>query len=83
MKPHWLFKRRQSMKDKKEIRKVLYETVGEEGCGAVCSEADIFHDEEGWKLMMEGFMGPWNIGKTVEEARQTLRELGSQGFGLS
>ena len=71
------------MEDRQEIRKTLFEVVGEEGCGAACSDAELFCDEEGWKLMMEGFMEPWKIGKTVEEARQTLNELGSMGFGLS
>lgn len=71
------------MTDKQEIRSALYEIVGEEGCGTECSDADIFFDEEGWKLMMEGFMGPWYIGKTAEEAKQTIKKLGSMGFGLS
>ena len=71
------------MEDGQEIKKTLFEVIGEEGCGAACSDADIFRDEEGWKLMLEGFMGPWKIGETVEEAKQTLKELGSMGFGLS
>ena len=71
------------MNDKQEIRKTLHEVVGEEGCGIACNDAEIFWDEDSWKLMMEGFMEPWRIGKTVEEARQTLKELGSMGFGLS
>lgn len=71
------------MSDKEEIRKTLFEVVGQEGCGATCSDAEIFFDEDGWHLMMEGFMEPWEIGKNVDEAKQTLQELGSMGFGLS
>jgi hypothetical protein len=67
-----------------EIRQALLETVGEQGCGgATCDDADVFYDEEGWKLMMCGFLEPWKLGKTVEEARQSLKEYGSMGFGLA
>jgi hypothetical protein len=65
------------------IRRRLYEAIGEEGCGTVCSDADIFHDEDGWKLQLEGFMEPWKIGKTVEEAERTIKELARMRFGLS
>lgn len=67
-----------------EIREALLKTAGEEGCGGEsCSEADLFHDDEGWKLMMCGFMEPWKLGKTVEEARQSLKEYRSMGFGIA
>jgi hypothetical protein len=67
-----------------ELRKALLDTVGEEGCGGVsCNEAEVFFDEEGWKLMMCGFMEPWKLGKTMEEARQRLREYCAMGFGLA
>lgn len=72
------------MNDQQEIRNTLFEILGEEGCGATCEDgADILHDEQGWKLMLCGFMEPWMLGKTVEEARATLKELGSMGYGLS
>lgn len=71
------------MKDHKAIRKHLYEVIGEEGCGVVCSDAVIFQDEDGWNLQLEGFMEPWKIGKTVEEAEKTIDELARMGFGLS
>jgi len=66
-----------------EIRQTLLEIVGEEGCGMACDEAEVFFDDEGWKLMLCGFMEPWKLGRTVDEARTTLRELGSMGYGLS
>ena len=47
-----------------------------------CEEAEIFRDEDGWKLNLEGFMAPWNLGKTVNEARESIREYASMGFGL-
>jgi len=70
------------MTDKAELLKTLYEVLGEEGCGMSCEDADIFQDEDGWKLNLEGFMEPWNLGKTVSEARQNIREYASMGFGL-
>ncbi len=71
------------MEDREEIRKLLYELIGEEGCGAACSDADIFYDEEGWKFQLEGFMEPWKIGKTLDEAKASLREYASMGWGMA
>lgn len=71
------------MNEREEILTTLMELVGEEGCGISCSEADVFKDDEGWKLMMEGFMEPWRIGRSVREAKETLREFSSMRFGLS
>ncbi len=58
------------------------ETIGEEGCGVSCQEAEIFEDEQGWKMMLEGFMEPWYLGKTVEDAKVSIQEYASEGFGL-
>ena len=71
------------MEEKAEILNMLMEVIGEEGCGASCEEADVFKDEKGWKMFLEGFMEPWFIGKTVEEAKTSIREYASMGFGLS
>ena len=71
------------MEEKTEILNMLMEAIGEEGCGVSCEEADVFKDEEGWKLFLEGFMEPWFIGKTVEEAKTSIHEYVSMGFGLS
>jgi len=71
------------MEKKAEILNMLMEVIGEEGCGVSCEEADVFQDEEGWKMFLEGFMEPWFIGKTVEEAKTSIREYASMGFGLS
>ncbi|MGO9313782.1 MAG: hypothetical protein ACLQBD_17790 [Syntrophobacteraceae bacterium] len=72
------------MDDQRKIRETLLEILGEEGCGITCEDdADILHDEEGWKLMLCGFMEPWKLGETVDEARAALRKLGSMGFGLA
>jgi hypothetical protein len=57
--------------------------IGEEGCGVSCSEAEIFQDEEGWKMILEGFMAPWRLGSTVAEAKAAIREYAAMGFGLS
>ena len=72
------------MEERTQIRQTLLEILGEEGCGITCEDnVDILHDEEGWKLMLCGFMEPWKLGTTVDEARATLRELGAMHFGLS
>ena len=71
------------MGDREKILEVLMDVLGEEGCGVSCEEATIFQDEEGWKMMLEGFMEPWKLGQTLEEAKASLREYASMGFGLS
>ena len=58
------------------------EVIGEEGCGVACEEAEIFHDHEGWKMMLEGFMEPWKLGQTVEEAKKNIKEYAKMGFGI-
>jgi hypothetical protein len=71
-----------TMREKEDILKVLMEVIGEEGCGISCKDAEIFKDEEGWKLFLEGFMEPWFIGKTADEAKTSIKEYASMGFGL-
>ena len=71
------------MSDHEKILEVLMKALGEEGCGVSCEEATIFRDDEGWKMMLEGFMEPWNLGQTVEEAKASIREYARMGFGLS
>jgi len=71
------------MDEHRELMDELLEIMGEGGCGTACEdEADIFHDEQGWKLMLCGFMEPWKLGTTVDEAKVTLADLGSMHFGL-
>lgn len=70
------------MSDKSELMEELYDVLGEEGCGVSCEDAEIFQDDEGWKMFLEGFMEPWKLGKTVNEARESIREYASMGFGL-
>ena len=71
------------MNDREEILNELMGVLGEEGCGVACEEATVFKDEEGWKMMLEGFMEPWKLGQTVEEARTSIKEYASMGFGLT
>jgi hypothetical protein len=71
------------MGDRDKILTALMDVLGEEGCGVSCEEATIFKDDEGWKMMLEGFMEPWKLGQTVEEAKASIREYASMGFGLS
>ncbi len=71
------------MNDHEDILATLMQVIGEEGCGVACEEATIFKDEEGWKMMLEGFMEPWKLGHSVEEAKTSIREYAWMGFGLS
>ncbi len=70
------------MEEKEEILNVLMEVIGEEGCGVSCKEAEVFKDEEGWKLFLEGFMEPWFIGISADEAKTSIKEYASMRFGL-
>ncbi|MCK5203791.1 MAG: hypothetical protein KAR15_07960 [Desulfobacterales bacterium] len=71
------------MDDREIILSELMDVLGEEGCGVSCEEATIFQDEEGWKMMLEGFMEPWKLGQTIEQAKASIKEYASMGFGLS
>jgi hypothetical protein len=72
------------MDDQSAIKTTLFEILGEEGCGVTCEDdAEILHDDEGWKLRLCGFMEPWKLGGTVEEAKTTLKEMGAMRFGLA
>ena len=71
------------MSEREELLQELMDVIGEEGCGVSCEEAALYKDEEGWKMMLEGFMAPWNLGETVAEAKTRIREYASMGFGLS
>jgi hypothetical protein len=72
-----------NMDERSDILSFLLDVIGEEGCGNSCSEAEVFRDEEGWKMMLEGFMEPWFLGKTAEEAKMCIKEYSTMGFGLS
>ncbi len=71
------------MSDREKILEALMDVLGEEGCGVSCEEATLFEDDEGWKMMLEGFMEPWKLGRTVAEARASIKEYAGMGFGLS
>ncbi|MBW2409855.1 MAG: hypothetical protein JRF72_08670 [Deltaproteobacteria bacterium] len=71
------------MNDRENIKHALMQVIGEEGCGVACQEATIFEDEDGWKMMLEGFMEPWKLGDSVEEAKASIREYAGMGFGMS
>ena len=71
------------MSDREIILSELLDVLGEEGCGMACKEATVFEDDEGWKMMLEGFMEPWTLGRSVDEARASIKEYAQMGFGLS
>jgi hypothetical protein len=72
-----------TLSDREKILEALMDVLGEEGCGVSCEEATIFEDDDGWKMMLEGFMEPWKLGRTVEEAKASIGEYAHMGFGLS
>ena len=71
------------MSEKDKLVDVLLNVIGEEGCGVSCESASVFKDQEGWKMQLEGFMEPWNLGQTVAEAEKSIKEYAAMGFGLS
>jgi hypothetical protein len=71
------------MTDEEELMQVLYDALGEEGCGVSCEDATLYKDEEGWQMMLEGFMAPWKLGHTLEEAKASIRDYAAMGFGLT
>jgi hypothetical protein len=71
------------MNDREEIVRFLYDVIGEEGCGVSCCEAEVIEDDKGWNMKLEGFMEPWFLGKTVEDAKASIKGYASMGFGLS
>jgi len=71
------------MSDRQEILEALMQEIGAEGCGVSCEEATVFKDEDGWKMVLEGFMEPWKLGNTVAEAKRCIKEYARMGFGLS
>lgn len=70
------------MNEKDELMQTLMDVIGEEGCGVSCEDATLYKDEEGWKMMLEGFMEPWKLGHTLEEAKASIKDYASMGFGL-
>jgi hypothetical protein len=71
------------MESREELMRYLANVVGEEGCGGSCDQSSIFEDDEGWKLSLCGFMEPWFLGKTIEEAKASIDGYAKMGFGLA
>ena len=46
------------MSDREIILSELMDVLGEEGCGVSCEEASVYQDDDGWKMMLQGFMEP-------------------------
>jgi hypothetical protein len=68
---------------KQQIYDLLYDIVGEGGCGLACTDSELYQEEDGeWKLNLCGFMEPWSLGKTLEEVETRLRDYAQQGFGM-
>ncbi len=68
--------------DKQRIFDLVYEIVGEEGCGSACTASEIFQENGEWKLFLCGFLEPWPLGRTFEEVESRLKEYTDQGFGM-
>jgi len=67
---------------KQRIYDLLFEIVGEGGCGVACTESELFQEDGEWKLFLCGFLEPWSLGKTLEDVEINLRQYAGQGFGL-
>jgi len=68
--------------ERHELYNLLYDIVGEGGCAGACSEAELYQEDGEWKLFLCGFMEPWTLGRNIAEAKASLKEYASQGFGL-
>ena len=68
--------------DKQEIFDLVMEFVGEGGCGAACTESEIYRENGEWQLFLCGFLEPWPLGQTFDEVEASLREYTGQGLGL-
>lgn len=68
--------------EQREILAALFEALGEDGCGMTCCDPEVYRDENGWRLRMEGFLEPWPLGRTVEEAKAAIQEYTHMGFGM-
>ena len=71
------------MNEHEVILEAPMHVIGEKGCGVACEATTIFRDEEGWKMVLEGFMEPWKLGHSVAEAKASIREYARMGFGMS
>jgi hypothetical protein len=71
------------MEGREELMRYLADVVGDEGCGGACDETSIFNDGEFWKLYLCGFMEPWHLGRTADEAKKNIESYARMGFGLS
>ena len=61
------------MEESKELMEYLKSVSCEEECEIACEDAEIFKDADGWKLMLCGFMEPWPLGHTTEEAKKSIK----------
>jgi hypothetical protein len=68
--------------EKQKIYDLLYEIVGDGGCGNACTESELYEEDGEWKLFLCGFMEPWPLGKNLAEVEVALREYARGGFGL-
>jgi hypothetical protein len=66
-----------------ELIAYLRQVVEEEECCVTCSEDNIFWEDGAWKLQLAGFLEPWPLGETVDEAKAKLKEYASMKFGSS
>jgi hypothetical protein len=71
------------MEKREELIRYLADVIGQDGCGGSCDQSSVFEDGEGWKLRLCGFLEPWYLGKTIEEAKASLDGYSKMGFGLA
>lgn len=72
------------MSEQAEILEYLGSACDDSDCGlAECGPENVFMEDGVWKMKLCGFMSAWELGATVDQAKRTIDELSSQGFGLS
>jgi len=68
--------------EREQMYDLLHDIVGEGGCAGACSESELYEEDGEWKLFLCGFMEPWSLGSTIEEAKAALHEYAAQANGL-
>jgi hypothetical protein len=57
------------MSEAEKVGSYLLKTMAEKGCGICRESAEISHGETGWKMILEGFMEPRDLGKPRKRPR--------------
>lgn len=69
-------------KNVQRLYDILDDLAGDCGCAGQCTESELYWEDGEWRLFLCGFMEPWPLGRTPEEAENRLRSYAASGFGV-